>query len=44
MMFHLSFHPEDLIGVANPIIVLFFVPLVLVIILVISLIVLRRKK
>ena len=44
MMFNLSFHPEDLIGVTNPIIVLFFVPLVLVIVLVISLIVLRRKK
>lgn len=43
-MFDLSFHPEDLIGVVNPIIVLLFVPLVLLIVLGISLIVLRWKK
>ena len=42
-MFAWSFHPEDLIGI-SPILALFFVPLVLAIILVISLIYLKRKK
>ena len=43
-MVAMSFHPEDLIGVVNPIVVALFVPLVVIIALLIVRIYLWRKK
>ncbi len=43
-MTNLSFHPEDLIGIVNPIIVLLFVPLIVIIALLCVRLYLWRKK
>ena len=43
-MTNLSFHPEDLIGVVNPIIVLLFVPIIVIIALLCVRIYLWKKK